>query len=47
MLEDLNEEFQGIMWDEAFKTCSSEELNKFIFSTGAAGWILDLVEKDI
>lgn len=41
-LEDLNNEFKGILWDEAFKNCETEQLNKIIFATRAAMWMLEL-----
>lgn len=45
-LEDLAAEFRGIHWDHAFKDCTPEQLDKVIFSTRAAQWMLDLVASD-
>lgn len=41
-VEDLNKEFAGIHWNEAFSSCSSEQLDKIIFATRAAMWMTAL-----
>jgi hypothetical protein len=41
-VEDLNKEFAGIHWDEAFTSCSSEQLDQLIFSTRATMWMTAL-----
>lgn len=41
-VEDLNKEFAGIHWNEAFTSCSSEQLDKVIFATRAAMWMTAL-----
>lgn len=45
-LGDLAAEFKGIHWDYAFSDCTPDQLDKVIFSTRAAQWMLDLVEED-
>ena len=41
-VEDLNKEFAGLHWNEAFSSCSSEQLDKIIFATRAAMWMTAL-----
>ncbi|KAF1848104.1 uncharacterized protein K460DRAFT_403404 [Cucurbitaria berberidis CBS 394.84] len=41
-LDDLNKEFKGILWDNAFKDCNAGQLDKLIYTTRAAMSMLDL-----
>jgi hypothetical protein len=45
-LGDLAAEFKGIHWDYAFKDCTQDQLDKVIFSTRAAQWMLVLAASD-
>ena len=44
-LDDLAEEFKGILWDKAFMTddCTPQQLDRIIFATRASMWMLDLL----
>lgn len=45
-LEDLNNEFKGILWDHAFKDCTRQQLDTLIFAMRGAMWMLELPVSD-
>jgi hypothetical protein len=49
-VEDLNDEFKGIWWNEALSgkvgECTPAQIDKLVYATRASMWILDAVAKD-
>lgn len=45
-LEDIHNEFRGLDFTHAFKTCKPHQLDTLIFATRAAMWMLDSVQEN-